>query len=334
LNSALGQTLGNQLSQDVRDAMSTLEESVSFRDWMTSGYTPSDLFKNAASLNSPQAEQDLCTVLINLKPEALVEFESAIRQNLAALDRPAFQCSASLEARIKNYWASEKNNSATSMNSVQTEVKTLKSGTTEISSSDLDPGEFTLVFEGNIDPESSSEILSILQAAKTKAVFLIPGENAITQQSSVKALAGAGNNVGSQGTILEDMSLIPTITASEKLSEGNHILHSLTNSITESALPLFSFPMSADLGSSEYQALEQYTRAQTMTLVRTDLDSEDWKIFNPANLAQNVIEQISSSKKGLILLHGQMEQTVLALPAILNSLAHQNKKLVVFNSDR
>lgn len=71
-----------------------------------------------------------------------------------------------------------------------------------------------------------------------------------------------------------------------------------------------------------------------MTLVRTDLDSEDWKTFNPTNLAQNVIEQILHSKRGLILLHGQMEQTVLALPAILNTLARQNRKLVVFNSDR
>lgn len=246
LNSALGETVGNQLSQDVRDAMSTLQQSVSFRDWMTSGYTPSDLFKNATSLNSPQAEQDLCKVLGNLHPEALVEFEAAIRQNLAALDRPAFQCSASLESKIKNYWASKKNNSPSSLSNVQTEVKTLKTGTTEISSSDLAPGEFTLVFEGNIDPERTSQILSILQAAKAKAIFLIPGENAITQQSSVKALAGAGNNVGSQGTILEDMSLIPTVAASEKLTEGSQILHSLTDSITESPLPLFSFPMSAD----------------------------------------------------------------------------------------
>ncbi len=324
----MGETLSAQISRDIRDSINTLPESISLRDWMTSGYTPSDVFSNVKSFNSSAANSALCEVLSALTDSELSLFQDALKEDVInSQPANALPCTASLINRIQNHWQTllaAQNPMPNQGDSIETEIRKIPAGETEIDQTELNSGEFALVFEGPLDSPQSIQTLKQLQQFNVQAVFLVPGNSARNHVSIVKALAQAGEALGSQSTDEEDMTLLPTEEANKKLQEGaqnvSHILGHRTK--------FFSFPLSEE--DVELSPLQDFTRSQGMIQVLPSLDSEDWKTLDPKVLAQNVSTLTAKSSKGIILLHSRLEQTALALPQILKNLSRQHRKLVIF----
>ena len=108
--------------------------------------------------------------------------------------------------------------------------------------------------------------------------------------------------------------------------EGDQIMRFISGSNYR----FFSFPYSADPTDQSYEPLTSFAKNQNMVVVNSDVDSEDWKTYNPNALLKQITYEISHSDKGLITLHDSLEQTALALPGVLKELASRNRKLVVF----
>jgi peptidoglycan/xylan/chitin deacetylase (PgdA/CDA1 family) len=322
----MGETLATQISRDVRDSINTLPESISLRDWMTSGYTPSDVFSNVKSFNSSEANAALCEVLTALPDSELSLFQDALKDVLNSHPENTLPCTASLINRIQTHWQAllAGQNQVVQSDSIDMEIRKIPSGETAIDQTELNSGEFVLVFEGPLDSPQSTQTLKQLQQFKVQAVFLVPGKSARNHAPLVRALALAGETVGSQSTDEEDMTLLPTEEANKKLQEG---AQSLTRILGRRS-KLFSFPLSEE--DVALSPLQDFTRSQGMIQVLPNLDSEDWKTLDPKALAQNVSALTAKSSKGIILLHSRLEQTALALPQILKNLSSQHRKLVIF----
>jgi peptidoglycan/xylan/chitin deacetylase (PgdA/CDA1 family) len=327
LNSAMGETLSSQLERDVNDAISTLKESNTLRDWATSGFAPAEVFQNAYSINATQAPAALCEVLENLGSEQLAIFESALK-------KPEFNgsmtCIPQLMSRISAYWQMQKDNMAVAQSDdlpiIPVEMRRLATSEREINSDSLNSGEFSLVFEGGPDANRTPQILQTLNKAHARALFLFPGQNAREQIKIVQALARSGQVIGSQGLHNEDLASLPSKTWEAEMTEGDQIIRFISGSNVR----FFSFPFSADSSDPSYEPLTSFVQNQNMVLVNADIDSEDWKTTNPNALMNQVRYEISHSDKGLITLHDGLEQTALVLPGLLKELAAKHRKLVVF----
>jgi peptidoglycan/xylan/chitin deacetylase (PgdA/CDA1 family) len=322
----MGETLTGQISRDVHDSIITLHESVTLRDWRTSGFTPSDIFKNVFSLNS-DAPKILCEVLGDLPPQDLALFEDALRKPGA---RNHLKCTQKLLGQIDHFWAEQRERmkitQSLSSDPVEIEVRKLPSSARALTSLDLNPGEYALVFEGGPDRIRTEEILQTLQKAGAKAIFLSPGQDARDEILMTEHMAQTGQIVGSQSLKAKDLTAIPTQNAQAEISEGDHIIRYITGRNTH----LFSFPLATNLDDPSYAPLEEYLKNQRLVLVRPDLDSEDWKTLDPAALLAQVCLQLAKSPKGIISFHNRLEQTALALPGILQDIASHHRKLVVF----
>jgi peptidoglycan/xylan/chitin deacetylase (PgdA/CDA1 family) len=327
VSSAMGETLTAQISRDVRDSINTLQESVSLRDWMTSGYTPSDVIGNVKSFNSPDANLALCEVLKGLQPSELSLFQDALKEEaMDSMAAKSLPCTASLINQIQSHWQDLVSAQIDTTGDIPTamEVRKIPAGETEVDPTELNSGEFALVFEGNLDTPQTTQTLKVLQKSDVQAVFLIPGDSARGHTSLVKALVQAGETIGSQSTEEEDMTLLPTEVANKKLLEG---AQSLTK-VTGRSSKLFSFPLSEE--DVALSPLQEFTRSKNMIQIMPNLDSEDWKTLDPKVLVQNIGALTAKSSKGIILLHSRLEQTALALPQILKNLSSQHRKLIIF----
>jgi peptidoglycan/xylan/chitin deacetylase (PgdA/CDA1 family) len=324
VSSAMGETLANQISHDVRDSLNTLQESVSLRDWVTSGYTPSDVFSNVKSFNSSEANLALCEVLKGLPDSELSLFQDALREE-EVHSEPAntLPCVASLINRIQSYWQNQDKNLSEAI-SVNMESRKVPLGQTEIDSTELSSGEFVLVFEGSLDSSQTLRTLKQLQKSKAQALFMIPGDSARNHAQIVRSLLQAGETLGSQSTKEEDMTLLPTDEADKKLAQGSQSIARIMGHPSR----LFAFPLSEE--DVALSPLQEFTQSQGMIQVIPNLDSEDWKTVDPAALAANISTLISRSPKGIIVLHSRLEQTALALPQILKDISSQHRKLVIF----
>jgi peptidoglycan/xylan/chitin deacetylase (PgdA/CDA1 family) len=327
LNSALGETLSSQLTRDVNDAVGTLKESSTLRGWATSGFTPAEVFQNAYSINAMEAPKALCEVLKDLPSEQLAIFESALKKPEF---RGSMTCVQQLTSEISAYWEQQKDKMKISqtadLDPVQVEIRKLPVNAREITSDSLNSGEFTLVFEGGPDADRTPQVLQSLSKAHARALFLFPGQNARDQMKAVQALAHSGQVVGSQGLHNEDLASLPSHTWEAEVIEGDQIMRFITGS----NIRFFSFPYSADPTDQSYEPLTSFIENQNMVVVNSDVDSEDWKTYNPNALLKQITYEISHSDKGLITLHDGLEQTALALPGVLKELASRHRKLVVF----
>jgi peptidoglycan/xylan/chitin deacetylase (PgdA/CDA1 family) len=324
LNSASGATMSSQIGREVQDSLDTLKTSMSFRDWRTSGFLPGDVLKNAFALRRKEARGALCSALKSLPPKDLSLFEPALNTTDAG---KKLGCTASLLEAIENYWTDQTSvidalrgdEEVPPLTLIQRKIP--RGSVREITSKLLQNGEFALVFEGGLDPLQTREILKTLDEHRAKGTFLVPGASARDHAELLETVKKMGNSIGAQTLNSMDLTSIPMAESDKQISDGVHAV-AVAGDVSST---LFSFPF-----ASSNEALDQMVTSKGLKIVRADLDSEDWKHYDPAELVKTVNERTSSSQKGILLFHGLLHQTAIALPAILDHLALNNSKVVIF----
>jgi peptidoglycan/xylan/chitin deacetylase (PgdA/CDA1 family) len=325
LNSASGETMTSQIGRDVQDTLDTLKTSMSFRDWRASGFLPGDVLKNAFALRRTEAREAICTTLKSLPPKDLSVFEPALNTQDAGTK---LLCTGDLLDEIENYWI-EQTTDADNMRAgvanaaIPLVVKKVSANSVhEINTDLLENGEFALVFEGGLDPVQTREILKTLKDHSAKATFLVPGQSARDHSDLLEQITKMGDRLGAQTLNSMDLTTIPMNEADKQISDGVHAV-AIAGEV-ESLL--FSFPF-----ASSNETLDQMVTAKGLKIVRSDLDSEDWKHYDPAELVTTVNTRTKASSKGILLFRGLLHQTAIALPAILDNLAASHRKLVIFD---
>lgn len=324
LTVADGETIPSQLDRDIQDSLETLKSSKNYRDWKSSGFTPTDVIANTLALKRKDAKDALCTALGGLQSADLSVFESALASPQSERD---LRCSHALIAKIRDYWAtqvesqdqrrgiSEAKNIAASTHALS------KDSAREVNSDALGDGEFALVFEGALDPIITREILKALDERGAKATFLVPGSVARENADLMEMIVKTGNSAGSEGAEIRDLTMLAMNDAERSVVEGAHAVDVATRSHSA----LFAFPL-----NSSNEVLESLVSNKGLKPLRSDIDSSDWKTYDADRLAGSVRSQIGAHSKGIILMHSNLHQTAIALPAILDEMASRQRKLVNF----
>lgn len=157
--------------------------------------------------------------------------------------------------------------------------------------------------------EDTQTLIDILQQHGVTATFFVVGDWVDRYPDSVKALAGAGNEVMNHSlshahfsTLREDEIVADISACNEKIA-----------ALTGQTPTLFRCPY------GEYDDhVIQAVSSMGMTAIQWDVDSLDWKGISAEEIQKRVLRNIRPGS--IVLFHNAAENTPAALPGILDAL--------------
>lgn len=153
------------------------------------------------------------------------------------------------------------------------------------------------------------EILGILEEYDAKATFFILGQWAKDNPGAVKMIAEAGHEIGTHSNTHPDMA---NLSSEEIKSELSRSCEHITNA-ADIEIKLFRAPS----GSYSDTAIKTAMESGLFT-IQWDVDSRDWKDVPADKMVDNITKNVQ--KGSIILLHSGKENTVKALPHLLEIL--------------
>ncbi len=322
----------------VTEALIANSSAESYQAWKESGQTPEDLFRGTARLGSPLGWAQLCSELSKLSGENLALFEDEINDRHYAEKLRA--CRAQLLQKISRFWSASAQALAADGESaadlgdgagpeIAPAIVTLPSEERVIDTSTgpvffdggLKAGEIALTFDDGPHPTRTERILKILKAAGIRATFFEVGEMAKYYPTLPRIVLNDGHTVGSHSWNHPQLPKLDFTTAQKNIMKGHETVITATG--IESSF--FRFPYGA-----RNKPLQKFVADLGMATFFWNMDSSDWKLRNPAQLFQNVKNELNNAKGGIILFHDIQEQTVIVLPSVIQELKKRNFNTVVF----
>lgn len=211
------------------------------------------------------------------------------------------------------------------------------------------PKELVLTFDDGPDPSYTPRILDELKRLGVPACFFVVGKNAEMHPELVRRMWDEGHEVGSHTFFHPNMSDVGSLRARLEIDATQRSIESILGRSTTFFRPPYnadSEPRNAD----ELKPVELAARKGYLT-IGEKIDPQDW---NPVyvgddgstrpktadDIVQSTLEQIENDAKSadegnIILLHdagGNREQTIKALPSIVESLRARGYKFVGVSS--
>jgi peptidoglycan-N-acetylglucosamine deacetylase len=186
-----------------------------------------------------------------------------------------------------------------------------------------------LTFDDGPNRAYTPQVLKILEKYDIQATFFVVGVNANVNQDLVRRIMKEGHTIGNHTYTHPNITNISDSQFTLELDMTQRILEALTG---RSSL-LFRPPYLEDV--------EPNTPEQVAPLVKTNedgyytvgmqIDSRDWKRGGVDQIVSNVLSGVERGDGNVILMHdggGNREQTVLALPRIIEGLEARGYEIV------
>jgi cellulose synthase/poly-beta-1,6-N-acetylglucosamine synthase-like glycosyltransferase/peptidoglycan/xylan/chitin deacetylase (PgdA/CDA1 family)/spore germination protein YaaH len=187
---------------------------------------------------------------------------------------------------------------------------------------------FALTFDDGPDPTWTPRILDILKQHGAKATFFLIGQNAEENPALVRRILAEGHAIGSHTYTHPNLGLASPQQVKLELNATQRLFESITGRSTT----LFRPPYDADSTPTDIAQIAPLEIADRMnyTTVLESIDPEDWD--RPG--AKEIVRRVKAGLDGggtNILLHdggGDREQTVKALPKILDAISARGDRVV------
>ncbi len=177
-------------------------------------------------------------------------------------------------------------------------------------------------FDDGPEPETTPQVLAILEAHRVPAAFFVVGRHFIGD--SPAALEGARllRSMSAAGFLIGNHTLAHQSLAKQPFARA-------AASITDNALELAKIlGYEPRLFRPPYGAMTSKTRKLLRergdTLVRWNIDPKDFRKARQNTLQAYVVKKILSKKGGIVLMHDTKAATAHALEGILNDLQSAN----------
>lgn len=175
-----------------------------------------------------------------------------------------------------------------------------------------------LTFDDGPTPETTPQLLDILDTKKVPVTFFALGENAQKYPEIIAKEAQKGHEVASHTWDHSDLKTLTKEKQKEEILKANQLI----NKITGQDIALFRPPY----GSYDESTLE----LTPLTTVLWSVDTNDWQYNNSAPVIQNAI---SSAYDGAILLmHDIHPWSVEAVPTIIDELSKEGYTFVTVST--
>jgi peptidoglycan/xylan/chitin deacetylase (PgdA/CDA1 family)/uncharacterized caspase-like protein len=201
----------------------------------------------------------------------------------------------------------------------------------ETSGTKLPPKSLVLTFDDGPHAKRTDQVLAILKKFGVKAVFFQVGQNVAsgTRESLPTRASAAGRRALEAGHALGNHSyshaLLPKLDdrqIAEQIERTNRAL----DGMSPAKNTLFRPPYGA-----KNQNVLAALQARQMKSVLWNIDSKDWADPIPLSIANRVVQSVDGEKRGILLFHDIQQQTVEALPAILETLQARGYKFLSWN---
>ena len=164
----------------------------------------------------------------------------------------------------------------------------------------------TLTFDDGPNRLYTPKILDILQVHGIPATFFVLGNRIVKNEKILRRMTEAGHEIGNHSYIHPRFSRISTLRYIFEVWRTSLMIWSTT----ESYPIFFRFPY-----GDEDPRIKWFHHGP---IIAWNVDANDWKEKNPKKLTKNIVRQTESGS--IILLHDIREDTLSALPSIIENL--------------
>ncbi|WP_322963267.1 glycosyltransferase [Sphingomonas fuzhouensis] len=195
------------------------------------------------------------------------------------------------------------------------------------------PKTVALTFDDGPDPEWTPKILDVLEREHVPATFFVIGENALQHPQLLRRIVADGSELGNHSYTHPNMATTSDRTIKLELNATKRLIQAYTGRSTT----LFRAPYFGDAEPTTGDEIGPALVAQNLgyTVVGLHVDPNDWQTPGTDKIVQQTIDQVHGAtpenSANVVLLHdggGDREQTVEALPRIINTLRAEGYRFV------
>ena len=187
----------------------------------------------------------------------------------------------------------------------------------------LTDGQVALTFDDGPDPETTPQILEILDDHGVKGTFFQIGMHAQEHPEITQEIVAQGHALGSHGWKHVDLTELPLDEAIANLEQGHAAVEQAAGA--GSYLPFFRFPHLSSNGD-----LMEATAQHALTVFHANIVAEDWMTPDADELLSKALDAVEAEGHGILLLHEYQPQTVEMLDELLDELRQRGYETVVF----
>jgi peptidoglycan/xylan/chitin deacetylase (PgdA/CDA1 family) len=185
----------------------------------------------------------------------------------------------------------------------------------------LQDKEVVLTFDDGPWPGNTPRVLDALAEQCTKAVFFMIGKHAGWHPEIAKAVAAAGQTIGTHTWSHKDLSKLSTDEAKAEIEKG---IAAVSIALGNQPVgPFIRFP-----ALRHPPELLKYVEQRNLGVFSTDFDSFDFKMRKPEQVVKSVTAKLEKHGKGIVLMHDFQHATSEAVPQILKWMKDHGYKVV------
>ncbi|MET0567738.1 MAG: polysaccharide deacetylase family protein [Hyphomicrobiaceae bacterium] len=184
----------------------------------------------------------------------------------------------------------------------------------------LREGEVILTFDDGPHPVYTRTVLEALEAHCTRATFFMVGFRAFGQSALVREMARRGHTIATHTWSHQDLAKLDPVAAKGEIELG---ISAVQRALGAPAAPFFRFPYLSDPS-----AMRAHLKARNTGIFSIDVDAYDYRTRSPTAVVRNVMLQLESKRKGIILFHDIQASTAGAIKTMLAELKARGYKVV------
>jgi peptidoglycan/xylan/chitin deacetylase (PgdA/CDA1 family) len=177
-----------------------------------------------------------------------------------------------------------------------------------------------LTFSGGPHFYATPRVLDILKDKKVKATFFVSGTKAFNHEELLRRMHKEKHEIANHGYYNHVYTRLPQEKVLSGLTETNKMIVSVTNTTAK-----FCRPPSGNTNAEINQLIKQHG----MKVILWSLDSKDTSELNPAKIVEHVSKKAVPGD--IVLLHDTVNQTIAALPGIIDDLYKQGYEFLTMS---
>lgn len=185
--------------------------------------------------------------------------------------------------------------------------------------------EVVLTFDDGPRPPNTQKVLAALAKECVRATFFLVGKSSAEFPGLVRRIASQGHTVAHHSWSHPMMSKLPFEQAMEDIDRGIAADEMALNGVSTTipSIPFFRFPY-----FDSTPAMLESLQSRGVVVFGADLWASDWEDIGPDQELRNVIEQLETTRMGIILLHDAQARTAAMMPAFLRYLRESGYRVV------
>lgn len=184
----------------------------------------------------------------------------------------------------------------------------------------LKDGEVVLTFDDGPLRRYTRKVLAALKSHCTKATFFMVGRMAVSDPAMVREVEQAGHTVAHHTWSHKNLQRRSARRAGGEIELG---VSAVQAAAAKPTAPFFRFPYLADPNT-----MIAYGRSRNLGIFSIDIDSYDYKTKSPDRVHSNIMSQLRSRRKGIILFHDIQFSTAHAIQRVLDTIQKEGFKIV------